>query len=260
MKARQPACGGGFTLIELLVVVTVIAILATLLLSALNQAKSLGRAAKCRSNLHQTHLALAMYVADGNHFPLAMDGRVFVPRSLGTATLYEFLTWQVAIRTYVSDARAVFKCPEPEKTPLLVAIQISDQAIQFKPSGDFQMRPESDYGYNAYGTAKSYRPGSTLKAAPNLGLGEWWGGGQTRITAESDVYSPANMIAIGDGPSLEIDPFTADFQPRARHRAKAQIVFCDGHSEGDRKERWTAKVDVNASHWNNDNEAHPETW
>jgi prepilin-type N-terminal cleavage/methylation domain-containing protein len=228
----------GFTLIELLVVIAIIAILAAMLLPALNRAKQKSYGIACINNLKQLATAMTVYAGDYRDFwPLNNPGdddlnlanppANYTPKVWAEGREGSNLTDEASADGMVSDkvsliapyvkTKQVFRCPG-DKAP-------------WKVGGLSLTRPRS-FGMNAY---------VGWNAAP-------WSGMPNATTYQifrktTDCRKPSMIFILGEinGNSLcrpmfgiHMDSQAIYHFPGNYHGQVSDFAYLDGHTEGRR--------------------------
>jgi prepilin-type N-terminal cleavage/methylation domain-containing protein/prepilin-type processing-associated H-X9-DG protein len=194
-----------FTLIELLVVIAIIAILASMLLPALNNARDRAKAISCANNARQISSAFSLYINDNyDYFPHYGGG----PDSINL----DNNTWNTALKNSYLPSWNIFRCPA----------HVTDRYDA----------KYAHYGYNSSNIGSSARlnGGTTPAKAGKIKRPS------TKLVATDSFRWDANYIKGGgyrgyyilsDGPS----PYGSGsaYLPYAIHSDAFNVIWVDGH-------------------------------
>ena len=219
----------GFTLIELLVVIAIIAILASMLLPALNSARDKGRQAVCMSNLKQISQATAFYTDENESFFPQAGARPFSNLIYFCGYLVPYLRGDSCGASWVDNSP--FVCPSTEYTDPLIGGAVGTwETIACVDSTIFVA---ISYGYNSNRNAMKSIGGRTDHGHPAVIITPSYK--ESRLTNPSKIVISTDCVDLNaGGPYFSYDTLPNDGalnKVDLRHSDGAVALFCDGHVE-----------------------------
>ena len=220
--ARRPA----FTLIELLVVIAIIAILAAMLLPALNKARDQAHKTSCLNNMKTMGLGVGQYVSANNIYPYF--------NTMVDGFRKNFASWKAQILPYImppkEDVSENVRGKQLSSGPFLCPVWRVDGYTKGVTFGtDFSPRGGYGYPYAIGGNYVSQSNGRSL-------LGYY--GSALFICRPIDIVAPGETICIGESSDVEsadrgqASLIYSSHLPCGRHEkyTSMPISWCDGHA------------------------------